>query len=178
MNYLYRLADKNKQDRDDFVRGFIALLAFALLSMTAIIALTVNISELSGMPIPVSGRLQDVEYGYQQSFDLHIDGEIYILRKPNKYSNRSFGLLNDMTLREIRGFLEQNINTGDIELEYVRKNGKNLIVRLSIAGIDYIDKDIAIRDFVGLERTTRWVWIGILFVTIVLFVLICKGVIR
>ena len=176
MNYLYRLADKNKQDRDDFVRGFIALLAFALLSMTAVIALTVNISELSEMPIPISGRLQDVEYGYQQSLDLHIDGEIYILRKPNKYSNRSFGLLNDMTLREIRGFLEQNRK--DIDLEYVRKNGKNLIVRLSIAEIDYIDKDIAVRDFVGLERTTRWVWIGILFATIVLFVLICKGVIR
>ena len=176
MNLLYRLADKNKQGRDDFVRGFIALLAFVLLSMTAIIALTVNIGELSETSIPASGRLQDVKYGYQQSLELHIDGEIYVLRKPNKYSNRSFGLLNDMTLREIRGFLEQNRK--DIDLEYVRKNGKNLIVRLSIAEIDYIDKDIAVRDFVGLERTTRWVWIGILFVTIVLFVLICKGVIR
>ena len=153
MNFLYRLADKNRQNRDNFVRAFTALLGFVLLASVAIITLSVHINELLEMPIFVSGRLQKVEYSYQQSLELHIDGEIYVLRKKSKYSKRSFGLRDNMTLREIRTLLEHNINRGDIELEYVQESGKNLIVRLSIADIDYIDKDIAVRDFVGLERT-------------------------
>jgi len=178
MNYLYNLAQRNKQTPTDFIRAFIGLLVLALFASAIIIASTIHIRDLLKMPILVTGRLTKVEYSYQQSLELYVGGDVYVLRKQSKYSDRSFGLRNNMTLREIREILEQNIERKDIVLEYVQESGKNLIVRLSIAGSDYVDKEIAVGDFVGLERTTRWIGISLLFITTILLFLIYKGLLH
>ena len=55
---------------------------------------------------------------------------------------------------------------------------ERIVVMLSMNGIEYVNKDAAVNDFIGLERTTRTIGIVILCLLIILFVLVWKGIIR
>lgn len=177
MNYIHRLAERNKQNPDHLICALLGLIGLALFATAMIIATTIHIHAFSKTPTIISGRLQEVNYSYQSSLELHVDGDIYVLRKESKYSSRTFGLRENMTLRAIRDVLDKSIGR-EIHLKYLNESGKNRIVQLSIDGVDYIDENLAVTDFIGLENTTRWIGIAILFISILLFVLIWKGIIR
>lgn len=177
MNYIYRLADRNKQDPQTLLCVVISLVILMLIMLALIIDTTHKMRAYAEIPTKVSGRLEEINSGYHQALQLRIDGNTYVVRKESKYSKRSFGFVGNRKLFELWDILDPEIGN-EIQIEYVHVGSERIVVMLSMNGIEYVNKDAAVNDFIGLERTTRTIGIVILCLLIILFVLVWKGIIR
>ena len=177
MNYLYRRADRNKQPRQMFLCVSIGLVILMLIAMMAIIVTTHNIQAFAEIPTSVSGRLEKINFWYHEALQIHIDGNTYVIRKESQYSKRSFGFAVNLKLFDLWDILDPEIGN-EIQLEYVQVGSERIVVMLSGNGVKYIDRDAAVNDFIGFERTIRTIWTVSLCLFIILFVLVWKGIIR
>lgn len=177
MNYIYRLADRNKQDPQTLLCVVVGLVILILITLAGIIYTTRNMRAYAEMPAKVSGRLEEINSWYHQALQLRIDGNTYVVRKESSYSKRSFGFVGNRKLFELWDILDPEIGN-EIQIEYVQVGSERIVVMLSMNGIEYINKNTAVNDFIGLERTTRTIGIVILCLLIILFVLAWKGIIR
>ena len=183
MGYLERLAKRNNQKPEDLRRLIFGLICLMLLAVFMIVDLSLDIRSYSKVPVSDAGCLEDVGSGGTSVIQLKVNGEIYRLKKADAYSNRSFGVLDNMKKGPLMQMLHEKKGQ-DVQIEYIETGGfvtkgnNRLIVQLSIDGIEIVDKDAAIEDLIGYDRSTKYVGIGILIVALTLFYLCWKGILR
>lgn len=177
MSYVNRHAEQNRQDSKARVTICILLLIIALMDFAMIISVTTRINAYGGMPTVISDKLEGVEPGYGYAIDLHVGGNTYYIEKDDRFSKRSFGVVDDLKLFPLRCALETELGK-TAHLEYVQVAGKNSIVQLSIDGVEYVDKDVAIADFIGSNRAMRTTGIVFLGSLAILSILVWKGIIH
>lgn len=160
-----------------FLCALAALAILMLIALMAIIGTTHNIQAFAEIPTSVSGRLEKINFWYHEALQIHIDGNPYVIRKESQYSKRSFGFAVNLKLFDLWDILDPEIGS-EIQLEYVQVGSERIVVMLTGNGVEYINRDAAVKDFIGLERTIRTIWAVSLCLFIILFILVWKGIIR
>lgn len=145
----------------------IGLILLILLALAAIIGTSCRIRSYSKATTAINGILEDVNSSPNCSIELCVGGDRYRLYKDIRYSERSFGVLDNMSLGTLESVLYTQIGR-EVYLEYVQIEANSHIVQLSIDGKELVTKDIAVQDFVGDERTTRRIWEIVLGIALIL----------
>ena len=168
---------KDIKDESKLLRIMSILLVLcALLALGAIILTTMRINAYGSTPTVVSGKLDGIEGGYN-SIDLHVCENTYSLEKDDGYSKRTYGVINNLSLRPLMRALEMEVGK-TVQLEYAQLAMKKEIVQLSIDGIEYVCKDKAVADFIEENKTARTTATISLGVFVILALLAWKGSIR
>lgn len=149
----------------------ILLLIIALMDLAMILSVTARINAYGSAPVVVSEKLEGVEPSYGYSIDLHAGGNTYNLEKDSRFSRRSFGVVDDLKLFPLMCALQAEVGK-TIHLEYVQVSGKKAIVQLSADGTEYVNKAVAVADFIGEYRTMRAIGIGFLGALALLLILV------
>lgn len=155
----------------------LVFIALAFLAVMAIIGTTCNIHSFDKESIALTGKLEKINPYYHGSIVLSVKGGSYKLSKDNQFSKRSFGVVNNLPLNDLKNALYGEIGK-NVYLEWIQVGSKKIIVQLSVDGTDYVDKDVAVHDFIKSERTVRTIWIVVLVIAIVLLWLAQKNIIR
>lgn len=132
-----------------------------LLTLIMLIDTTNTMHAYAQPPTKVSGILEDTSAGYLSAIGLHVDGKLYLVQKESKYSNRSFGIINDMKLFPFLDLLSMNIGR-EVRLKYVQVKNERIVVELYINGLEHINMETAVNDFIGYEKTARAIGFGAL----------------
>ena len=177
MDYINRLAEKSNESPETILGFFIIMPLAFLLTVIMLIDTTNTIHSYEEQPTYVSGQLEKIGAGYQHTVELHVDGNIYVIRKESEYSKRSFGIVGNISQFKLRDRLWPQIGK-EARIGYVWIGKKRNVVMLSVDGVEYINQDVAVKDFIGMEKTTRKVGFGVLSALIVAFVLIWRKLAR
>lgn len=177
MNQDVDFAERAKQNEKNRTSALRALVVWGVLVIAIIFICGFHIHAFLGESKVVTGRLEDVSPGDSGCIKLTVDGTVYHLYKKNQYSNRSFGVIDNLPKYDLMIALDEEIGR-DVSLEWVQVDTVRHIVQLSIAETEYVDKDISVSDFIAYEKTGMIVWGALLGVTIVLIWLIWKRIIR
>lgn len=165
------------QTHNEKIYAYIGLTLLIVLSLVAIIGTSFHIRSYLKETTAIIGVLEDVTSSPNCSLELHIDGNSYRLYKDNRYSRRSFGVLDNMTLGTLENTLYSQIGK-NVYLECVQVESNPSIVQLSIENEIFVSKDVAIHDFIGYESTIRTIWQIVMVVAVILLLLIWKEVIH
>lgn len=145
------------------------------IALIIIIGTTYSICLYTKEPTTISGELEDVGwdlYFRDPAVGIKVNGERFLISKPS-YSNRSYGFIQNKKLGDMLAILELKIGK-QVHLECMKTGLKaGTIIRLTVDGIDYIEKDIALRDYIGTEKVTR-----IIGMVVLVFALVCWIIIR
>lgn len=155
----------------------IGLILFAMLALAAVIGTSYHIHSYSKKAMVITGKLEEVTSSLNCSIGLYVDGSEYRLYKDNRYSKRSFGVLNNMPLGQLEDVLDSQVGK-DVYIECLPSGRNQKIVQLSIEGTDFVNKDVAIHDFAGYESTTRMIWEIAFVIDLVLLFLVLKRIIH
>ena len=177
MNIIYRIANQNHQNPRQLLALLISIAILSLIFIIAIIGLTNQIAAYSKEPTFSDGVLEWVGSGYNGSIRLRVNGNIYKIEKQSEYSKRTFGVVDDLKLHPLMLLLDTKVGK-KVQLEYVTPGKIPVIVQLVIDGKEYINKDIAVNDFIGLNQTTRIIYAVALCILVIIIVLALKGVIH
>lgn len=147
-----------------------------VVALIIIIGTTYYIHIFLQEPKIITGRLDGTEWYYSGTMAVYVNGDRYVLRKET-YSKRTFGIIENKKLGDLMKILDGKIGK-EVNLECIEINSKTRnIIGLTIDGIDYIDKNVAVSDFIGIEKTIRNIGIVMLVIMTVIFVLTWKGII-
>lgn len=152
-------------------------MAILALCMVGLIILTsYNIHLYSQKTYIVTGKLGRIEVWNSEELAIYVDENRYLLYQ-SPYSSRSFGALGNTKRAILRSTLEGKTGT-ECDLEYVKMDSNsNRIVRLTIDDVEFVNKEVALNDFIRSEKTVRY----IVFVLFVLALICCilerKGII-
>ena len=158
----------------------LVLAAFLLIGLFLVITASHYIGLLRGEAIVMSGTLQGVswdEMGRRDyGLELYVNGDVYNIVRYSALSQvgrLNYGIEGDGMAEDVEILMRRlQQKTGqEIRLEYVplAENGK-LVVRLTIDGEEYIDKDEARRDHIRYQEAGRNVWIIVCAVALILLV--------
>ena len=176
IKFLSKLKEQTAK-KEDTVHFFYALIALGILSLFMIIMGSYYIYGYSQEPTSVTGQLRGVTWTSRGIY-VYVDGDRYKVFK-NPYSNDSFGIIDNLKLGELKTALEGK--TGKlVYLEYLKtgfKNADKEIVQLTVDGVDYVEKSVAISDYIGYEKIGRRIFIVIFVIVIACCILIKKGII-
>ena len=158
------------------------LAAFLLIGLFLVATASHYIRILNGEPIVVSGTLRAVswdeigrkDYGLR----LNVDGHEYNIIRHSAFSHTgrlNYGIEGDGTVEDVKILmrqLQQRIGW-ETRLEYMPLAEKTkLVVRLTIDGEEYIDKDEARRDHIRSDETGRNLWIIVCAITLLIWVIV------
>ena len=158
------------------------LAAFLLIGLFLVATVSHYIRILKDEPIVVSGTLRAVswdeigrkDYGLR----LNVDGHEYNIIRHSAFSHTgrlNYGIEGDGTVEDVKILmrqLQQRIGW-ETRLEYMPLAEKtNLVVRLTIDGEEYIDKDEALRDHIRSDETGRNLWIIVCAITLLIWVIV------
>ena len=152
------------------------MIIFALCMLGLIIFTSYNIHLYSQKTYIATGKLVRIEAWNRDELAIYVDENRYLLYQ-SPYSSRSFGVLGNTKRAILRSTLEGKIGT-ECDLEYVKMDSNsNRIVQLTIDGVEFVNKEVALNDFIRSEKTVRC----IVFVLFVLALICCifarKGII-
>ena len=164
----------------NFKKLSLVLAAFLLIGLFLVIMASHYIGLLRGEAIVMSGTLQGVswdEIGRRDyGLELYVNGDVYNIVRYSALSQvgrLNYGIEGDGMAEDVEILMRRlQQKTGqEIRLEYVplAENGK-LVVRLTIDGEEYIDKDEARRDHIRYQEAGRNVWIIVCAVALILLV--------
>jgi len=173
MGYIDRLAERSRESRETILGLFIVMPLLILLTVIMLIDTTNTIHSYEKQPTYVAGRLEKIGAGYQHTVELYVDGNIYVIRKESEYSKRSFGIVGNISQFKLRDRLWPKIGK-EARIGYVWIGNKRNVVMLSVDGVEYINQDVAVSDFIGMKKTTRKVGFIVLCSFIVISALIWK----
>ena len=162
--------------KEDIQSLYIALAAWGLCMIFLIVMTSYYIHLYSEEPIVVIGELKDVNWDHR-GLEVFVDNNSYIISKSH-YTKRSYGVIDNIPLGDLLTLLDEK-GGREVCLEYTKTGSNhNQIVRLTIDGVNYVEKDTAISDFIGENKTMRGIGIVMLALTVVCYVLTKKGIIR
>lgn len=158
----------------------ICRICWVLISITliGIIGTTNSICLYTKEPTAISGKLEGVRLVYSlgdPAVEIKVNGERFLIRKP-LYSIRSYGIIQNKKLGNLLDILNLKIGK-QVHLECMKTGEKDgTIIWLTVDGIDYIEKDIALRDYIGTEKVTRIFCMAILVFTLACWIIIRRRI--
>ena len=165
------------QPRNEKAYACIGLALLIVLALAAVIGTSCHIRSYAKEPTAITGILEDVKSSPNCSIELCVGGNGYRLYKDNRYSKRSFGVLNNVALGVLENALYDQIGK-EVYLEYVQLEANPIIVQLSRDGKNFVTKEVAVQDFIGYETTARRIWGSVFGIAAILLLLIWKGIIH
>mgnify|MGYP000033043258 CR=1 FL=1 len=158
------------------------LAAYLLIGLFLVATASHYIRILNGEPIVVSGTLRAVSWDEIGRRDygliLNVDGHEYNIIRRSAFSHTgrlNYGIEGDGMAEDVRILmrqLQQRIGW-ETRLEYMPLAEKTkLVVRLTIDGKEYIDKDEALRDHIRSEETGRNLWITVCTIALLIWVIV------
>ena len=158
------------------------LAAFLLIGLFLVATASHYIRILKDEPIVVSGTLRAVSWDEIGRIDyglrLHVDRDEYNIIRHSAFSHTgglNYGIEGDGTVEDVKILmrqLQQRIGW-ETRLEYMPLAEKtNLVVRLTIDGEEYIDKDEALSDHIRSDETGRNLWIIVCAITLLIWVIV------
>lgn len=147
------------------------LLALMILAMIIVASRSIHI--YSQEPISITGKLEDVLSHHGSYLDIRVDGSSYLLSK-EKYSPRSFGIIDQKKLGDLHWMLDEHIGetASLVYAPYLYMKDSRVILGLNIGGVDYVNQDTAVRDFIGYEKATRNTGIALLLLLVAAYAII------
>ena len=138
-----------------------------------------QIHQYSQQPVVVTEKLLSVgvDHVYQYGYKLEINGINYKI-KTATYTKSTYGLPRIYNSKTLYTDLRHKLGT-EFHLEYIpfAKNSKTLVA-LTVGDTVYVDKEIALKDYMGELNTFRWAGCIILVLTVAFIVFARKYIYR
>lgn len=150
----------------------LACISFLFIGLLMIIGTTYNIHLFLQEPKVVTGKLGGVSW-YNRGIAVEVNGSRYVVEK-EVYSKRSFGIIENKKLGDLLSILQHRLGM-KVQIEYVDMTSTyRHVLRLTIKDVDYVEKDGALNDCIGIEKTMRCVGIVLLAFSVAVFVIARK----
>lgn len=173
MNHIECFADRQQQVQQGRIYTLVALAVWSLV-LLALIAISVyHIHAYSKEPAVATGTLEEVMPSINGSIELSVNDTVYKIYKDNRYSKRSFGVIDNLPKNELMKVLDTKTGQ-DVYLEWVQVGSVKKIIQLSIGQVEFVDKDGSIDDFIGNEKNNINICLGLLAITAIFFLLVWK----
>lgn len=155
---------------------YMGLLGIAICALFTMIVTSHYIYLYSQEPIALTGQLGEVHY-HTRGLEIDVDGNPYVVYQPRS-SVRTFGFKDDINREKMYMFLDWQKGK-NVSLEYIQitSNQKN-VVGFTVNGIDYVDRNEAVTDFVEGEKLVRGIAIILFILASVCIYFTYKGKIR
>lgn len=175
MNHVECFAERQQQVQHGRIYTLVALAVWSLVLLVLIAISVYHIHAYSQKPAVATGTLEKVMPSINGSIELSVSDTIYKIYKDNRYSKRSFGVIDNLPKNNLMKVLDAK-NGQDVYLEWVQVGSVKQIIQLSIDRVEFVDKDSSISDFIGNERSNINICLVLLAITAIVFLLVWKKI--